>query len=644
MIKVKDEEEIDREETEDFIPDQMPTYARSYILPKVMKRSSVLEARRRRQEQKNQEKRKSLETTRTGKRKVSSYIDADDAADEKFKWGMIKASLEYESSKLPASLREESDEESGADDNDSKKRGRVPGKSESTKDFVRRERILDGSSKAIPAPNSLLPVKGPGQLRRYIKYVKDENYVPVPVLEPERAVDHGLFAKKGRKGARGESDMDELTSRSASRISNVTSAHNSITAQYENIVKLVKKASEASAEHKARLRKKKSSMHYEDLDALGNVDLDVPQVSRATSRASSRESSRVPSRASSGVPGPNRRKRKKGRMPLPSLDIEDIAEEESKAVGGGEVEPDGRLLEPPPAPTASSAGESGYSTGSYPTSLEAASTNGRTSAVAEDDDLFGLGIGGGGGGFQKSYLRAVEEEDDELDQLMQEAIRIAEESHGLGGRGANLLDDGSTTEQDGRTTSQSEAAALPDYVPPDSEVYREWMDANILQDAMQGRNLLGMLEESKPKFNDDEASRGRAGERGGGDPGTIDLFIDRHQPFNFISERHPVLQEVLQLIHRTKTDRGSISVSERACVLPRCRTIWRELNNTDLLPGASGTSSLSASPKNLSLCPSLTFVTFFAAVHSKVKLNSARHTRICVSWGLFLPSLQEMLS
>ncbi len=584
------------EDAEELHPDQMPKYARSYILPKVIKRSNLLEAKRRRQEQKRHEKKKSLETTGRGKRKVSSYVSPDDAADEKFKWGMIKASLEYERSKLPPSLQEESDE--GSDD-DRRRGGRVPGKNESARDFYKRstatkpeeESVLDGSSKVIPAPNSLLPVKGPGQLKRYIKYVKEENYVPVPVLEPERAVDHGLFAKKGKKGVGGGGNEGGGDGSSSSwRVSNVSQAHNSITAQYENIIKLVSDAMAASAEHRAQLKSRKtSSLHHRDLDALENVDLNMPQVSRASSRNTSRGSSRVPSRVSSGITG--KVKRKKGRFPLPSLDIEDIDEEDKLGTDHSEGQQQQQQhLGPPPA--ASSAGDSGYSTGSYPTSVDAAVSNGAKQATsssispgpADMDDLFGLGlptqktptnlfVGGESG-----------DPDDELEQLMQEAERIAQQRSALAKYNYSQRDwDSSNDATDGwstRNTNDGSAGngnpnpALPDYIPKDSEVYREWMNANILQDAMEGKNLLGMLEEKKYNLFEDESTRrqreemegeSRGGGEGGegkgkdeGDSGTIDYFIDRDLPFDFLSERHPVLQEVVKLIQRTKTDRGMV--------------------------------------------------------------------------------------
>ncbi len=552
----------------------MPTYARSYILPRVMKRSSLLEAKRRRQEQKLHEKKKSLETTGRGKRKVSSYVDADDAADEKFKWGMIKASLEYESNKLPASLREETDEE----DDPKNARSRVPRKNESTKDFVKR---TDTKSGRLPPPNSLLPVKGPGELRRYIKYVKDENYVPVPVLEPERGVDHGLFAKKGKKGAAGD---ESVTTRSSSRNSNLSQAHNSITAQYESIVKQVEAAVKASAEFKSSLqKKKKSSVHYSDIEALENVDLNVPQVSRATSRNTSRASSRVGSRAgsrassagssSSEISKKRRRRRKKGRMPLPSLgEYDDVLLEEPD-----EEKDDGEAGQEPPSAAAqvpgSAAGDSGYSTGSFPTSVDTAKAN-VAATILEDDDLFGIGINVP---TAKPNLlsmmdeREEENEDEELDRLLREAMRIARDSKLIGADWANEAEV-STTDIDGRNTSLSDATAAgtmaPEYLPKDSDAYREWVDANLLQDAMQGKNLLGMLEEKKPRFND-ESARLRDGE-GGGDDGreeegasTLDLFIDRHVPFSYLSERHPVLQQVLTLIRKTKTDRGTLVLRGR---------------------------------------------------------------------------------
>ena len=72
--------------------------------------------------------------------------------------------------------------------------------------------------------------------------------------------------------------------------------------------------------------------------------------------------------------------------------------------------------------------------------------------------------------------------------------------------------------------------------------------AKVLQDAMTGFNLLGMMEEPKEKFN-------RPRQMAGAD--SIDLFIDPIAIFG--SEKHPALQEVLQQLDLCKKYRGDFS-------------------------------------------------------------------------------------
>lgn len=71
----------------------------------------------------------------------------------------------------------------------------------------------------------------------------------------------------------------------------------------------------------------------------------------------------------------------------------------------------------------------------------------------------------------------------------------------------------------------------------------------IIQDAMTGNNLLGMMEEPKDRY-----SRPR-GNMNGTD--TMDLFIDPIAIFG--SDRHPALVAVLQQLDMSKRHRGKIS-------------------------------------------------------------------------------------
>jgi hypothetical protein len=80
---------------------------------------------------------------------------------------------------------------------------------------------------------------------------------------------------------------------------------------------------------------------------------------------------------------------------------------------------------------------------------------------------------------------------------------------------------------------------------PNTQVLPDIKTTKILQDAMTGQNLLGMMEEPKQKFN-------RSRDFSGSD--SLDLFIDPIAIFG--SDRHPALQEVLQQLDMCKRNRG----------------------------------------------------------------------------------------
>ena len=101
---------------------------------------------------------------------------------------------------------------------------------------------------------------------------------------------------------------------------------------------------------------------------------------------------------------------------------------------------------------------------------------------------------------------------------------------------------------------------------------QELTEHNMLQDALSGNNLLGMMIEDKPKFGRQtestifgtpEAAPSQAGMKGAD---AIDLFIDPMAVFG--SERHPALQEVLKQIEKSKTNRGE---AQKELKLKRCK-------------------------------------------------------------------------
>ena len=87
---------------------------------------------------------------------------------------------------------------------------------------------------------------------------------------------------------------------------------------------------------------------------------------------------------------------------------------------------------------------------------------------------------------------------------------------------------------------------------------QDFKSTKILQDAMSGQNLLGMMEEPKAKFN-------RPRDMQGSD--ALDLFIDPIAIFG--SDRHPALQEVLQQLDLCKKFRGDCLLPLQAdCIAP----------------------------------------------------------------------------
>jgi hypothetical protein len=89
---------------------------------------------------------------------------------------------------------------------------------------------------------------------------------------------------------------------------------------------------------------------------------------------------------------------------------------------------------------------------------------------------------------------------------------------------------------------------------PDLKAYRdELKEQRLLDDALKGQNLLGMMLEDKPKYghNSGEADSAESKVEG---VDAIDLFLDPMSVFG--GERHPALQEVLKQMEKQKDKRG----------------------------------------------------------------------------------------
>ena len=82
--------------------------------------------------------------------------------------------------------------------------------------------------------------------------------------------------------------------------------------------------------------------------------------------------------------------------------------------------------------------------------------------------------------------------------------------------------------------------------------FKEKKEQELMDAAMAGQNLLGMVDEGPTRGYDEDAVRSTGGTFQGS--ALMDFFVDPTQLF--ASERHPALQEVLKVLSRSKMHRG----------------------------------------------------------------------------------------
>ena len=173
----------DGEDDDVFLVDNLPMYAKAYILPRVMNKESV-DARMKRDELAGGQARPENEE--------------EDRNLEAFKFSMLKASLDYESGCVgaapvpakPSKLRRKKKSSTGSADKSDEVSGRTSSMSHTTSTHamsVKRSRKISSSG----GQNCI----GPGSIADYVSYVKSGGFVPLPVLEPERGVESALFAQ-----------------------------------------------------------------------------------------------------------------------------------------------------------------------------------------------------------------------------------------------------------------------------------------------------------------------------------------------------------------------------------------------------------------------------------------------------------------
>ena len=83
------------------------------------------------------------------------------------------------------------------------------------------------------------------------------------------------------------------------------------------------------------------------------------------------------------------------------------------------------------------------------------------------------------------------------------------------------------------------------------EFFKQKKEQELMDAAMSGQNLLGMVDEGPTRGYDDPITKARQEFQGSA---LMDFFVDPTQLF--ASERHPALQEVLKVLSRSKMHRG----------------------------------------------------------------------------------------
>ena len=88
------------------------------------------------------------------------------------------------------------------------------------------------------------------------------------------------------------------------------------------------------------------------------------------------------------------------------------------------------------------------------------------------------------------------------------------------------------------------------------DFYKELKETELQEQAAQGLNLLGMVDEPKARFGDadvmNQVKKAKKMEQAGSV--LMDFFVD--PTALFASERHPALQEVLKAMTKNKAHRG----------------------------------------------------------------------------------------
>ena len=236
-----------------FIRDELPTFAKSYILPKVMRKESIEQQKKRlREGGETQDVRNRTVSTGGADYDIVTSSTSSSATNDAFKFSMLKASLDFDS-QIPkgegglgfeARRNTRSSFGNALDPTGGLESGRSSRMTSTTLSSWKqgRRRPL---SKVIGSPKkSLVPCEGPGSLKEYGEYLKAGGYVPLPVLDPEEGIKVGIYSKDPIMEENEDDLFDDaldirlpLKSQMDSASGTLNAAQETIDTQYDAIVR-----------------------------------------------------------------------------------------------------------------------------------------------------------------------------------------------------------------------------------------------------------------------------------------------------------------------------------------------------------------------------------------------------------------------
>ena len=151
-----------------FEAELLPAYAKTYILPRKMRKWSVCS-----------ESAESEEETRAGweRSRKGGFARKQSAVTPEFQMSMLRASLEENKIiSVPVSVPEVAE--------DKPDEGEKPG-----------PRLKMSQPRSLSRSQSLVPCVAAGGMREYTDFVKEGNFSPMTVLDPDLGMDTEIFAK-----------------------------------------------------------------------------------------------------------------------------------------------------------------------------------------------------------------------------------------------------------------------------------------------------------------------------------------------------------------------------------------------------------------------------------------------------------------